>query len=224
MLGFAPKTANRHAGAQRGHFMEEKFHKEVQQTVNHNIHNYIDSAALYLTDIIKKKVETGDEEGRTYMCMSAGTMLAFSFEAYLNAIGSRELPLWNEWDDYYKKIDKIFQLLKIAPDWGKRPYSSVSAMRKLRNTLAHGKPEVTEKSKSIIDKADGQKGKTLDMSSDWQTLCTPDMIINAYDDHSEVWKEMYEKSGIDVMDLVTGGQGTLTTGAKFEPKVKPPTK
>jgi len=47
------------------------------------------------------------------------------------------------------------------------------------------------------------KGKALDMTADWQKLCTPDMIINAHDDHSEVWKEMYKKSAIDVMDLVT---------------------
>jgi hypothetical protein len=50
------------------------------------------------------------------------------------------------------KIDKVFQHLKISPDWGKRPYSSVSAMKRLRNTLAHGKPEKTEVWNDMVKK------------------------------------------------------------------------
>jgi hypothetical protein len=116
---------------------EDKFQKESHQVVNDNIHAYIEDSARYFVSIIKKKVADGEEEGRTYTCMAAGTMLAFSFEAYLNAIGSRRLAIWDERDEYYKKIDKVFQHLKTAPDWSRRPYSSVSAMRRLRNTLAH---------------------------------------------------------------------------------------
>lgn len=69
--------------------MDEKFHKASQQVVDHNIHNYIDNAALWFVDIIKKKVADNDEAGLTFTCMAAGTMLAFSFEAYLNAIGAK---------------------------------------------------------------------------------------------------------------------------------------
>jgi len=201
--------------------MDEKFHKEAQQVVDHNIHNYIDNAALWFVDIIKKKVADNDEAGLTFTCMAAGTMLAFSFEAYLNAIGTKKLPLWNDWDDYHTKIDKVFQHLKISPDWGKRPYSSVSAMKRLRNTLAHGKPEKTEKSKTFIDKADGQKGKEIDMTADWQKLCTPEMVTNAYDDLTEVWNDMVKKSGIDPLDLTTQGELTVTTGEKFVANAKP---
>ena len=204
-----------------GSEMDEKFHKEAHQIVNHNIHNTIESAALWFTDMVKKKVADKDEDGMTFTCMAAGTMLAFSFEAYLNAVGSRKLVLWNEWDEYYKKIDKIFQNLKITPDWGKRPYSSISAMRRLRNALAHGKPQMSETKKEFVDKADGQKSKTIDMTADWQKLCTPDMIINAYEDHDLVWKDVYKKSGIDIMEITQGGTLTVTTGKKFIPAAKP---
>lgn len=197
-----------------------KFHKEAHQVVEHNIHNYIDSAAMWFTDIVKQKVKDDEEEGRTFTCMAAGTMLAFSFEAYLNAIGGRKLPLWNEWDDYHTKIDKVFQHLKITPDWSKRPYSSVSAMKRLRNFLAHGKPETTDKKKEFIDKAEGNKGKELDMKAEWQTLCTPDMVINAYEDLTKVWDDMIEKSGIHPYDLTTKGELTVTIGEKFVPQAK----
>jgi hypothetical protein len=52
------QMARRDKGKQR---MDEKFHKEAQQVVDHNIHNYIDNAALWLVDIIKKKVADNDE-------------------------------------------------------------------------------------------------------------------------------------------------------------------
>jgi hypothetical protein len=204
--------------------MDEKFNKTSEQVVDHNIHNTIDSAALWFVDIIKKKVADKDEAGMTFTCMAAGTMLAFSFEAYLNVIGEKKLPLWNEWDDYHTKIERVFQHLKISPDWGKRPYSSVSVMKRLRNTLAHGKPEKTEKKRQFVDKADGQKGKDLDMTADWQKLCTPDMIINANDDLSDVWKDMYQKSGIEIMTLMPQGQLTVTIGKKFVPDDKPKSK
>jgi hypothetical protein len=98
--------------------MDEKFHKEVQQVVDHNIHNYIDNAARWFVDIIKKKVADNDEAGLTFTCMAAGTMLAFSFEAYLNAIGTKKLPLWNDWDDYHTKDRQGFPAPENLPRLG----------------------------------------------------------------------------------------------------------
>jgi hypothetical protein len=34
--------------------------------------------------------------------------------------------------------------------------------------------------------------------------------------HSDVWKDLYQKSGIDVMDLMPSADLTVTTGKKFE--------
>jgi hypothetical protein len=198
--------------------MEEKFHKKVQQTANINIHNDLDSAALFFTQMVQEKVADPDKrDGLTFVCMAAGTMLAFSFEAYLNFMGARYIGHWNEQAAYHTKIDKVFQFLKISPDWSKRPYSSISAMKRLRNTLAHGKPETVEVEKDIIDKADGLKGKKIDLSGGWEQLCSPDMISHAHDDLGQVWHDMIQKSGIDVMDLITSGEGALITSKKFVP-------
>ncbi|UGY20996.1 hypothetical protein HAP48_0049505 (plasmid) [Bradyrhizobium septentrionale] len=201
--------------------MEEKFHKKVQQTKRINIHNDLDGAAFYFTEIVKKKVENGITDALTFDCMAAGTMLAFSFEAYLNFMGDRLVGLWNERDDYHKKIDRVFQKLKITPDWSKRPFSSIGAMKRLRDTLAHRKPQTIEVEKDFIDKTDGQKGKKIDLSGDWERLCSPDMIINAHDDLNEVWKLMIQKSGLDIMEIATGGEGAVVTEKKFVPAAKP---
>jgi hypothetical protein len=197
--------------------MEEKFHKKVQQTANVNIHNDLDSAALFFAQMAAEKAADPEKrDGLTFVCMAAGVMLAFSFEAYLNFLGDKYIGHWDKWADYHTKIDKVFQHLKIAPDWSRRPYSSISAMKRLRNTLAHGKPEKVEVEKDIVDKADGQKGKKIDFSGDWERLCSPEMIAHAHDDLEEVWKDMITKSGIDLMDLLTSGEGAVITGKKFE--------
>ena len=47
------------------------------------------------------------------------------------------------------------------------------------------------------------------------------MIINAHDDLEEVWQEMIKKSGINVMDLMTSGEGYVITGEKFMPPAAP---
>jgi hypothetical protein len=202
--------------------MEGKFHKKVLQTKRINIHNDLDGAAFYLTENVKKKVKDGITDALTFDCMAAGMMLAFSFEAYLNFMGDRLVGLWNERDDYHKKIDKVFQKLKIAPDWSKRPFSSISAMKRLRDTLAHGKPQTVDVEKEIIDKAGGQKGKKIDLSGDWERLCSPDMIVNAHDDLNDVWKQMIQKSGLDIMDIATGGEGAVITEKEFVPAAKQP--
>ena len=150
----------------------DKFHKKVQQTKSINIHNDLDGAAFYLTQNVKKKVEAGNRDALTFDCMAAGTMLAFSFEAYL--MGKRFIGHWNERENIDKKIDQVFQYLKITPDWSGRPYNSISAMKKLRDTLAHGQPETDEVDKDLIDKAGGPKGKKIDLSGKWEKLCSPD--------------------------------------------------
>ena len=75
--------------------------------------------------------------------------------------------------------------------------------------------------KQFIDKADGLKGKKIDLGGQWERLCSPDMIINAHDDLEEVWHEMIKKSGIDGMDLMTSGEGSVITGEKFVPPAAP---
>jgi hypothetical protein len=195
----------------------DKFHKKVQQTKKINIHNDLDSVALYLTQNVKDKVTAGNHDALTFDCMAAGVMLAFSFEAYLNFMGARFIGHWDERANVNTKIDKVFQYLKIGPDWSKRPFSSIAAMKKLRDALAHGQPETVDVQKDVIDKADGAKGKKINLSGTWERLCSPDMIINAHDDLEKVWKEMIDKSGLDIMETTTSGEGAIVTGDKFVP-------
>jgi hypothetical protein len=78
-----------HIHAKGGRIMEENFHKKVQQTANVNIQNDLDGAALFFAQMAAEKAADPEKrDGLTFVCMAAGVMLAFSFEAYLNFMGA----------------------------------------------------------------------------------------------------------------------------------------
>jgi hypothetical protein len=137
-------------------------------------------------------------------------MLAFTWEAYLNFFGHKLVGLWNERQNVNKKIDKVFQRLKIAPKWSKRPYKSIVNLKEVRNILAHGKPF-----EEVIDEVEeGPQGKMprrrVDLSGKWEKFCTTDVVLAACDDLSAIWEEMFKASGLGAFDTVTHGEGGVT--------------
>ena len=69
--------------------------------------------------------------------------IAFSIEAYLNALGDRHLPIWSELErlPWRSKIEILYKTANISPNWGAQPLQFASAVFSLRDKLAHGKPE-----------------------------------------------------------------------------------
>jgi len=87
----------------------------------------------------------GTEKGRFYNCMSSIILSAFCIEAYLNHIGSKLLPYW---DDEVKKDLSIQNKLKIichhlnlVPDFSRRPFQSFKHIVRFRNLVAHATSE-----------------------------------------------------------------------------------
>jgi hypothetical protein len=69
--------------------------------------------------------------------------LAFSIESYLNSIGARKIQIWDELERLPWK-SKVIILHKTAgkdPDWGNDPLQFAGEIFKIRDQLAHGKPE-----------------------------------------------------------------------------------
>src|ERR1700710_3156729 len=112
---------------------------QVKETRKIRIHNMLSQGAWHFKNVIEEKEKNGDESGMTYTCMGCATMLAFTWEAYLNYFGDELFAaFWKEDQPLDKKINSVFQRLKIAPDWSRRPYQSITTLTRLRNTLAHG--------------------------------------------------------------------------------------
>ncbi len=58
-------------------------------------------------------------------CMVVGTLLAFSFEAYLNHVGTELLESWDDVEQklgWRPKLSLLGELLPMKPDFSKRPF------------------------------------------------------------------------------------------------------
>jgi len=146
--------------------------------------------------------------------MACGMMVAFAFEANLNFMGlelmkSGKLTEWNEWQSYTKKLNKVFEALGIPVELQKRPLKSMQKMKDLRNTLAHGKPVIEE-----YDKIEVGTNEELDRGAEliagWEKDCTSDVVFEALSDLDDLWKLMIEKSGLELWDTISHGEGAIT--------------
>lgn len=70
--------------------------------------------------------------------------LAFSIESYVNSLGAQHLAIWDELErlPWKKKISILYKINDKSPDWGAEPLKFASEVFKLRDKLAHGKPEM----------------------------------------------------------------------------------
>jgi len=104
----------------------------------------------------------GTEEGRFYNCMSSIILSAFCIEAYLNHIGSKLLPYW---DDEVKrglsmqnKLKIICHHLNLALNFQLRPFQSFEQIVRFRNLLAHATSEkISDKTTQKV--RDGEQAK-----------------------------------------------------------------
>lgn len=190
--------------------MAKRFRARVQETRHIRIHNDLDSAAFYFRNIIEDKVKAGTEDALFFDCMACSTMIAFAFEAYLNFFGAKLVDPWNERQRLSDKIKQVFGALKLAPDWNARPFSSVMAMKDLRDIFAHGKPQTFELDKVVEAEVGELDGKRYDLRPEWEKLCTPDIVLTAYEDLEASWRVMFEASGIEIFDDMDHGEGGLT--------------
>jgi hypothetical protein len=80
-------------------------------------------------------------EGSLLKLQAAAVFYAFSFEAYLNHVGSKEITFWEDIDrvSYSRKLRIIAKQLNLMIDHGKPPFQIIRELFDLRNVLAHGR-------------------------------------------------------------------------------------
>src|SRR5216117_468126 len=86
-----------------------------------------------------------------YFQMAGMVMTYFAYEAYLNSVGYRIDPdAWKNEREFFTKhpyrgtsgkLKRICEKIGIKVDSDTRPYSTIKELRRLRDYLAHGKPE-----------------------------------------------------------------------------------
>ena len=182
---------------------------KAQETASVNIHNDVANAAFWFKNNIADKRENGGA-GIMMDCRACAVMLAFTWEAYLNYFGSELIDDWDDMAALEDKEDKVLGTLGIQADWGKQPYSSVRALTKVRNWLAHGKPFEKTITKVVVIGVEKVVRRDIDLSGKWQGLCTPAILLRAHDDLDVIFRQMLEASGIALIDTLSSGEGRIS--------------
>ncbi|SEO09034.1 hypothetical protein [Bradyrhizobium sp. OK095] len=177
-----------------------KFHVQGHRKLY--IHNTLDQGADNARSDIEKKLKDGDRTGIGFDYMTCGIMLAFTFEAQVNFMGTRFCTPWSYFGVWKAKVETVFNALKMEYDWAKRPFISAQKMKVFRDTLAHGKP-VDENLNEDFEAATMEEARAkYNFKQAWEAMMTHEEIMQAYDDNQQVWKMMLEKSGINIMDTL----------------------
>jgi hypothetical protein len=104
--------------------------------------------------VIIRQIENAEARrpGSLYDDLAAMVFTLHAFEAYLNFLGVKLAPdLWENERNFFRnepyrgfegKVWKVFELCQLAePDRLVRPYSTIWALKDLRDLIAHGKVE-----------------------------------------------------------------------------------
>ena len=108
-----------------------------------------------------------------YPCLASLTFFAFTFEAYLNHLGS---TLFKSWDDLeqlspMKKLNVIAERLELTVQFGEKPFQIIKQLFSFRNKIAHGKSELVEDGLTVPMADPGDALHTIPMTS-WEEFCT----------------------------------------------------
>ncbi len=134
--------------------------------------------------------------GNRYTIMGSLLLRAFTFEAYLNHLGEKQLNLWREKDQiaWWKKLHRVRKKIGFEPsDRLKRSYSTLRALFEFRNAIAHGRSQMIEEHREISTQEDVNFKWP---EAEWEKYCTFENAIQARDDISELIIQLHKKAGL----------------------------
>jgi hypothetical protein len=166
------------------------------------IHNTLDQGSFVAKSAVEKKLAEGNRDGIGFDYMSCALMLAFTFEAQVNFMGSRLLKPWNHHQRWKGKAERVFDVLSIECDWTKRPFLSLWKVKIFRDTIAHGKVLEQELNEDVEGVNFDEVRKTFNLTQAWEAMITHEEVMQTYDDTGEVWKLMFQKSGLNIMQTI----------------------
>lgn len=106
--------------------------------------------------------------------------LAFSIESYLNSLGARSIPFWDEIErlPWKAKVNVLHSSAGREPDWGAEPLQFAIEVFRLRDKLAHGKPERVLGPKMPADAEPTMLTEAV-LQPDWYKSITLEWVLGA---------------------------------------------
>lgn len=180
---------------------------EVTTTAERYIYNELSNCAHWFYEAMEDKFASGKTTGCALDMMATLVFTAFSNEAKINFVGFKVLEDgWPERANLREKIDLLRKVLPLKLDWSERPLQSVNQLRRFRDTLAHGKPEIVKKTE-IVD----VEPEIWDaLKSQWERTVTPEFVRRCRSDEETLWEQLLCAAKIPLHRTLTQGGHQLT--------------
>jgi hypothetical protein len=142
-----------------------------------------------------------DLRGRLNHIITSMLFNAFTMEAFLNHLGSRQLTFWPPLKEKLsprEKLDVLCQVLDFQPDFGRSPWQSWGFIFRLRNLLVHAQTETVPFEGEIR----GEEFHIKDWpKAKWEEYMSIDKCQRFLDDTKSMIKELAAKAGISPDDV-----------------------
>ena len=172
-------------------------------TATFNTFSYLLNGAHSLSQTAKDH-----EVGSNYCRLSAVVFAAFSIEAHLNHIGEAKLSFWQIVEpklSWRQKLELITTHFGVTPDFGKRPFQTLSDLFRLRDRLAHGKTTTEEKSYEYRDGSEDHRGS---LDPDWlKGFWSDEAVERVLEDTRQIIETLHTKAGFEPQSLHLVGHG-----------------
>lgn len=196
----------------------DKYRVRRQSKKNIYIHNDLSNAAYHFKKSVDSRLAEGNREGIAFEIMACLSLLAFSFEARINFLGSKLFQeKWKEKQAFHNKVNQVLNELKLDLAEDSRPYRSVDRLKVFRDSIAHGKPCMIEVDE-VVEVDEDDLERVVDLSAGWEEFCDESVMYELYEDIEEIWQIMLAKSDLELFETITHGSGGVTLIEKITDK------
>jgi hypothetical protein len=156
---------------------------------------YTWARTLQIAEISARRAVASDT-GSFFESMNAMLYAAFTLEAFLNHLGSVRISFWPVIERSLRvkeKLEVLCDVMDFAPDFGSRPFQSMTEAFRLRDLIAHGKTE--DLPVGTPHKFGTMKDLGVPMT-EWESLCTPAKAARVVEDAREIVTRLHEAAGL----------------------------
>jgi len=127
----------------------------------------------------------------------------FTLFSLIGNLGYSQIKFWDKIEsirimDKYSVLCKEFE---VEPDFSKRPYQTLKSLFKFRNSIAHGKSQILEKTKKVDTNSDPYDHSP---KTHWEEFCTITNAEKSKDDIEQIITELHNAAGLGNYPFING--------------------
>ena len=169
------------------------------------IHNDLRGGALWHLQVSEEKFEKDEKNGVGHDMLASLLLHFFYAEAVVNFVGHHRLEDgWPERASFREKVGLLNKLLSAGLSPGERPLDTVLRLKKFRDLMAHGKPEIGIERRVVDENSDlfaGLRGK-------WKDYIDLKFLQQCNKDIEQLSNTLFEKAGIEEWETMTRVHGS----------------